>query len=95
VAEWLNAPVEIREVTSETEEEDDAGGDGFSFALHRNSLDEVLVHKEVKGFIVCEWALGYPQLFWLTDAFQEGKLPEFCQRVLVVREDFEVEVVDD
>jgi hypothetical protein len=85
------APVEIVE---KDEEEDTDGDDGFSFALHKNGIDEVLVHKEVKGFVVCEWTLGYPQLFWLTDAFQEGKLPEFCQRVLLVREDFEVELAD-
>jgi hypothetical protein len=85
------APVEIVE---KDEEEDTDGDDWFSFALHKNGLDEVLVHKEIKGFVVCEWALGYPQLFWLTDAFEEGKLPEFCQRVLLVREDFEVELAD-
>jgi hypothetical protein len=85
------APVEIVE---KDEEEDTDGDDGFSFALHKNGMDEVLVHREVKGFVVCEWTLGYPQLFWLTDAFEEGKLPEFCQRVLLVREDFEVELAD-
>lgn len=87
------APVEIVEKGTD-EDEDGNGDDGFSFALHKNGVDEVLVHKEVKGFIVCEWTLGYPQLFWLTDAFEEGKLPEFCQRVLLVREDFEVELAD-
>jgi hypothetical protein len=85
------APVEIVE---KDEQKDTDGDDGFSFALHKNSVDEILVHKEVKGFVVCEWALGYPQLFWLTDAFEEGKLPEFCQRVLLVREDFEIELAD-
>ncbi|QDS72620.1 hypothetical protein FKW77_002165 [Venturia effusa] len=87
------APVEIVEKDTDDDEGGD-GDDGFSFALHKNGMEEVLVHKEVKGFIVCEWTLGYPQLFWLTDAFEEGKLPEFCQRVLLIREDFEVELVD-
>jgi hypothetical protein len=42
---------------------------------------EVLIHPEVKGWMMCSWALGHAQLFWLTDAFEEGKLPGFCERV--------------
>lgn len=47
--------------------------------------NEVLVHPEVRGWMICPWALGHAQLFWLTDAFEQGKLPEFCERVEIVR----------
>jgi len=37
------------------------------------------------GWIVCEWSLGHPQLFWTTKALQEP-LPDFCERVIIMRE---------
>ena len=37
------------------------------------------------GWMVCQWSLGHPQLFWITDQLQ-GELPEFCERVRLVRE---------
>ena len=49
---------------------------------------EMLEGKEVegwKGWMVCEWATGYPQLFWVTDELK-SELPEFCERVTIVRE---------
>jgi hypothetical protein len=49
---------------------------------------EVLVGKEVegwKGWMVCEWATGHPQLFWVTDELK-SELPEFCESVAIVRE---------
>jgi hypothetical protein len=72
------APVHIQEGVG-------IGDTGFSFAGEKEK--EVLVHEEVKGWVVCPWALGHPQLFWLTDAFEEGKLPDFCDRVDVIREE--------
>jgi hypothetical protein len=38
-----------------------------------------------KGWMVCDWAHGHPQLFWVTDQLQ-GELPKFCHRVQIVRE---------
>lgn len=38
-----------------------------------------------KGWMVCDWASGHPQLFWVTDKLK-GVLPPFCQRVQIVRE---------
>ena len=49
---------------------------------------EMLEGKEVegwKGWMVCEWATGHPQLFWVTDELK-SELPEFCERVAIVRE---------
>lgn len=38
-----------------------------------------------KGWMVCDWAHGHPQLFWVTDKLK-GELPAFCHRVQIVRE---------
>ncbi|KAK3941019.1 hypothetical protein QBC46DRAFT_383868 [Diplogelasinospora grovesii] len=38
-----------------------------------------------KGWMACQWSLGHPQLFWIT-AELKGELPEFCERVRIVRE---------
>jgi hypothetical protein len=72
------APVHINEGVG-------IGDSGFSFSVENGR--EVLVHEEVKGWVVCPWAMGYPQLFWLTNAFEEGKLPDFFERVDIVREE--------
>ncbi|MCJ1299529.1 hypothetical protein MMC08_002321 [Hypocenomyce scalaris] len=40
---------------------------------------------EWRGWMVCEWAHGLPQLFWVTDKLK-GELPGFCERVRLVRE---------
>ena len=40
---------------------------------------------EWKGWMVCEWAHGHPQLFWVTQHLTEP-LPEFCERVILVKE---------
>lgn len=37
------------------------------------------------GWVVCEWSLGHPQLFWTTTALTTP-LPEWCERVVLVRE---------
>ncbi|KAK3358398.1 hypothetical protein B0T24DRAFT_128908 [Lasiosphaeria ovina] len=37
------------------------------------------------GWMACEWSLGHPQLFWITDQAGDHKLPDFCERVRVVR----------
>jgi len=38
------------------------------------------------GWMVCEWSLGHPQLFWVTDQLRDRKLPDFSERVRIVRE---------
>lgn len=38
-----------------------------------------------RGWMVCEWSLGHPQLFWVTGALQSN-LPPFCERVAIIRE---------
>jgi hypothetical protein len=72
------APVHINEGVG-------IGDSGFSFSVENGR--EVLGHEEVKGWVVCPWAMGHPQLFWLTNAFEEGKLPDFFERVDIVREE--------
>jgi len=58
--------------------------EGSEAAIRDN---EVLLHPDSKGWVVCPWAMGHPQLFYLTDAFVEGKLPDFCERVSIIREE--------
>ncbi|KAH7107816.1 hypothetical protein BKA62DRAFT_667791 [Auriculariales sp. MPI-PUGE-AT-0066] len=41
--------------------------------------------EEWTGWMVCEWSLGHPQLFWTTKSLQ-GELPGFCERVTIVKE---------
>ena len=36
-----------------------------------------------KGWMVCEWVHGHPQLFWLS-AKTDAALPSFCDRVAIV-----------
>ncbi|KAK0724415.1 hypothetical protein B0H67DRAFT_480830 [Lasiosphaeris hirsuta] len=38
------------------------------------------------GWMVSEWSLGYPQLFWTTHRLEGRELPAFCERVRIVRE---------
>ncbi|KAF2498080.1 hypothetical protein BU16DRAFT_333636 [Lophium mytilinum] len=46
-----------------------------------------------KGWMVCEWVHGHPQLFWVTGMLdsrgKELDLPGFCERVELVREGVE------
>lgn len=59
--------------------QDDASGSSLS--------SPSLVNVHSKGWIICEWAYGYPQLFYLTAAYDEAKsLPSFCERVSLVKE---------
>jgi hypothetical protein len=37
------------------------------------------------GWMVCEWSLGHPQLFWITDQLGDGELPGFCERVRLAK----------
>ncbi|KAH8908542.1 hypothetical protein BR93DRAFT_925645 [Coniochaeta sp. PMI_546] len=37
------------------------------------------------GWMVCEWSLGHPQLFWVTDKLGDRNLPDFCERVRLVK----------
>lgn len=69
---------------------EDGGSDGLYFAT--DEKEEVLEFDEVdegekvwKGWMVCDWAHGHPQLFWMTDKLK-GELPTFCHRVQIVRE---------
>ncbi|KAF2803967.1 uncharacterized protein BDZ99DRAFT_575634 [Mytilinidion resinicola] len=45
---------------------------------------------EWKGWMVCEWVHGHPQLFWVTGMSdsrgKELKMPTFCERVELVKE---------
>lgn len=69
------------------------GDEGFSFEAEEGGKDEVLIWKsngleqgvDWKGWMVCEWEHGHPQLFWVTSLLK-GELPSFCQRVQLVRE---------
>lgn len=38
-----------------------------------------------KGWMVCEWSLGHPQLFWVTEHMGDRELPVCCERVRLVR----------
>jgi len=72
---------------------DREGSDGLLFTQgEEGSVEEVLEFEEElagervwKGWMVCEWAHGYPQLFWVTHKLNR-ELPSFCHRVQVVRE---------
>ncbi|KUJ12460.1 uncharacterized protein LY89DRAFT_688148 [Mollisia scopiformis] len=67
------------------------GSDGLLFTTGEEG--EVLEYEEEelagekvwKGWMVCDWAHGYPQLFWVTHKLS-GELPPFCHRVQIVRE---------
>ncbi len=41
--------------------------------------------KEWKGWIICQWSLGYPQLFWVTDQLK-SEVPDFFEKVRIIRE---------
>jgi hypothetical protein len=69
---------------------ENGSSDGLRFST--NEIGEVLEFDEEdagepvwKGWMVCEWAHEYPQLFWVTDKLK-GELPAFCHRVQIVRE---------
>lgn len=70
---------------------ENGGSDGLVFVTRGS--EEVLEFDETddageliwRGWMVCEWAQGYPQLFWVTDRLK-GELPAFCHRVRIVRE---------
>ncbi|KAH8646355.1 hypothetical protein BX600DRAFT_159826 [Xylariales sp. PMI_506] len=58
----------------------------------KEETHEVLQHGETDshenawtGWMVCEWAHGHPQLFWVTGELK-AELPPFCHRVQIVRE---------
>jgi len=72
---------------------EDGGSDGLLFTRgEEDPNEEVLEFEEEdagervwKGWMVCDWAHGYPQLFWVTHKLN-GELPSFCHRVQIVRE---------
>ncbi|CZR62886.1 uncharacterized protein PAC_12783 [Phialocephala subalpina] len=72
---------------------EDGGSDGLVFSEGVGDGKEELLEFEEedsgekvwKGFMVCEWAHGHPQLFWVTYQLK-GELPSFCHRVQIVRE---------
>lgn len=72
---------------------EDGGSDGLLFSAGGgDGKEEVLEYEEEdagekvwKGWMVCDWAHGHPQLFWVTHALK-GELPPFCHRVQIVRE---------
>jgi hypothetical protein len=70
-------------------EDPDAQTDTGSDAMAITAPDEKKTAKWM-GWMVCQWSLGHPQLFWISDALKEqkngGQLPEFCERVRIVRE---------
>ncbi|OIW34580.1 hypothetical protein CONLIGDRAFT_638930 [Coniochaeta ligniaria NRRL 30616] len=47
--------------------------------------DELRGGERWTGWMVCEWSLGHPQLFWITDQLGDRSLPDFCERVRLVR----------
>ncbi|KAJ3128234.1 hypothetical protein HK100_009304 [Physocladia obscura] len=71
---------------------ENGGSDRLQFSSNSETNEEVLEfegedagEKVWRGWMVCEWASGHPQLFWLTDKLKD-KLPPFCHRVQIVRE---------
>ena len=64
----------------------------FTHVGSEGTTDGVLGGDELIGgdgwasWMVCEWSLGYPQLFWITEQLRDGKLPYFCERVRLVKE---------
>ncbi|KAK3360608.1 hypothetical protein B0T25DRAFT_496559 [Lasiosphaeria hispida] len=48
--------------------------------------DELVGGQEWAGWMVCEWLLGHPQLFWITDRLGESEIPHFCERVRIVKD---------
>lgn len=64
--------------------------DGFSFtSVTKDNPRQELIDTSIKGWMVCEWNYGLPQLFYLTEAFDETKhtLPSSCQRVTLAKSD--------
>jgi hypothetical protein len=78
------SPVEIREEVADGKA---CGGDkGFSFSKEDHAASPALDNTASNGWMVCEWAYGHPQLFYLTAAYDETKaLPSFCERVSLVK----------
>lgn len=70
---------------------EDGGSDGLLFTKgEEDPKEEVLEFEEElagervwKGWMVCDWARGYPQLFWVTHKLS-SELPSFCHRVQIV-----------
>jgi hypothetical protein len=68
---------------------------GFTWVKNSSTEVETLEHSgDIKyenrtlqwsGWMVCEWAYGHPQLFWVTNEMS-GSLPEICERVVIVKE---------
>ena len=57
--------------------------------LHEETSDEL--EDGWKGWMVCEWSLGHPQLFWITSNLVptdklSDELPASCERVDIVKE---------
>ncbi|KAG0649250.1 hypothetical protein D0Z07_4160 [Hyphodiscus hymeniophilus] len=61
------------------------GGEEGSVKEVLECEEEFAEEKVWKGWMVCDWAHGYPQLFWVTHKLN-GELPSFCHRVQIVRE---------
>lgn len=72
---------------------EDGGSEGFRICQSSEDKEvETLeydgLHSGEKiwiGWMVCDWAHGHPQLFWVTNQLK-AELPSFCHRVQVVRE---------
>ncbi|KAH8585418.1 hypothetical protein B0O99DRAFT_647055 [Bisporella sp. PMI_857] len=71
---------------------EDGGSDGLLFSASGDGKDEILEYEEEDsgkkvwgGWMVCDWAHGHPQLFWVTHELK-GELPSFCHRVQIIRE---------
>jgi hypothetical protein len=66
--------------------ENDANN-SLHFAVAADGTEVLEGNKELgwRGWVVSYWSLDHPQLFWLTEAWK-GELPEFCERVQIVRE---------
>lgn len=72
---------------------EDGGSEGFVLKERESDgvklLESAMKDEEDelvwKGWVVCEWSTGHPQLFWVTHK-SKAALPEFCTRVDVVQE---------
>ena len=89
---------EVSIVSKDVEVDDKVGNKGFIWEIDEEGREILRFGKEVygkeegvkaewKGWMVCTWMLGHPQLFWVTGlSIKEEEMPSSCERVDIVRE---------